>query len=240
MSRGRKHHSRRHSRRHHRGGNRLVGAPLDYHLSGDWSSRMSLGQGEDFFKYHEGQHGGRRRRHTRRHGRRHRGGAAPFPSSVVGTPLISADMVGPAMQTGPLRAYADVRGLTDAPDSVQQAQTGGRRRRHRSHRSHRRKTGKHCGGRHRGSRTCKHCRRCKKCECKGGKRKHSRRHSRRRHSRRHRGGALTGAPLSAPDMLLPSREAYDQAGLNPGYRGAATEYAIAAQRDALDQSRTLF
>jgi hypothetical protein len=41
-------------------------------------------------------------------------------------------------------------------------------------------------------------------------------------------------------MLLPSREAYDQAGLNPGYRGAATEYAIAAQRDALDQSRTLF
>jgi hypothetical protein len=31
-------------------------APASYTLSGGWPSRTSLGQGEDFFKYHVGQH----------------------------------------------------------------------------------------------------------------------------------------------------------------------------------------
>ena len=53
------HHKRTHRRRtHRRGGAALNGAPVGYHLSGDWSSKMSLGQGADYFKYHEGQHGG--------------------------------------------------------------------------------------------------------------------------------------------------------------------------------------
>ena len=45
-----------------------------------------------------------------------------------------------------------------------------------------------------------------------------------------RGGALGSAPVSAPGMLL-SNAAYSQAGLNPDYRGAATEYAMASVRD---------
>lgn len=34
------------------------GAPVSYSLAGSWPSRMSLGQGADYFKYHVGQHGG--------------------------------------------------------------------------------------------------------------------------------------------------------------------------------------
>lgn len=218
-----KKHSRRHRRRHHRGGM----APVDYDLFGGWSSKMSLGQGEDYFKYHEGQHGGRRRRRATHRRRRHMGGSAPFPSAVSGSPLIDQNMVGPAMQTGPLRAYADVSGLTDAPDTVTMTTTqqGGRRR----HRRRGHKSKKHCGGRHKRGRTCKHCRNHKCCCRKTKRRRHSRRHSRRHYG----GGGFVGAPVNSPGMLLPSRTAYDQAGLNPGYRGSATEYAIAEQRDAI-------
>lgn len=68
----------------------------------------------------------------------------------------------------------------------------------------------------------------------GGKRKGrkaSRKANRKgRKSSKRRGGALGFAPVSAPGMLL-SGAAYSQAGLNPDYRGAATEYAMAAVRD---------
>lgn len=65
----------------------------------------------------------------------------------------------------------------------------------------------------------------------GGKRK-GRKASRKanRKSNKRRGGALGFAPVSAPGMLL-SNAAYSQAGLNPDYRGAATEYAMASVRD---------
>lgn len=70
----------------------------------------------------------------------------------------------------------------------------------------------------------------------GGKRK-GRKASRKGHKGRkglrkskRRGGALGFAPVSAPGMLL-SNAAYSQAGLNPDYRGSATEYAMAAVRD---------
>ena len=33
-----------------------LGAPVQYDLAGSWPSKMPLGQGEDFLKYHEGQH----------------------------------------------------------------------------------------------------------------------------------------------------------------------------------------
>lgn len=101
----RKRHSRRHSRR--RGGM----APVSYHLSGSWPSRMSLGQGADYFKYHEGQHGG----------------AAAFPAAVVSSGLPEA-LRGPAHIGGIDKAIADVRGLKD--------QAGGKRRKHRK--SHKR------------------------------------------------------------------------------------------------------
>ena len=48
----------RKSQRRSRGGAALSGAPLSFSLSGDWSSKMSQGQGGDYLKYHVGQHGG--------------------------------------------------------------------------------------------------------------------------------------------------------------------------------------
>lgn len=105
-----KKHSRHHSRRRHtrrRGGdmNAVRGAPVNYALAGDWSSRMSLGQGGDFFKYHQGQHGGE------------------APVGSIGKLLIDPSMQGPAMTAGTFKAYADIAGLKD--------QAGGKRRRHR-------------------------------------------------------------------------------------------------------------
>jgi hypothetical protein len=89
---------------------------------------MSMGQGADYFKYHEGQHGGN------------------APVDTIGKALISEDMVGSALQNGPLTALNDVRGLTD--------QNGGRRRRRnkrtkrnkRSRRRRSRRRGGGCGG----------------------------------------------------------------------------------------------
>jgi hypothetical protein len=101
MKHSRKHKSRRHSRRRstrRRGGM----APVSYHLSGSWPSRMSLGQGADYFKYHEGQHGG----------------AAPL--SAIGQML--PPELRPAAHIGGIdKAIADVRGLKD--------QAGGKRKR---------------------------------------------------------------------------------------------------------------
>ena len=56
MKHTRKHKTHRrhtHRRRTHRRRGGAEGAPVNYHLSGSWPSRMSLGQGADYFKYHE-------------------------------------------------------------------------------------------------------------------------------------------------------------------------------------------
>jgi len=99
----------------------LTGAPVGYHLAGDWSSKMSLGQGADYFKYHEGQHGGGAL------------GMAPFPGAVESSRL-PQDLHGPAHIGGLDAAFRDVAGLKDTPydtASAQQQQPtrGGRRRR---------------------------------------------------------------------------------------------------------------
>jgi hypothetical protein len=115
---------RRTRRRTHRrkGGEQAVtGAPVNYSLAGNWSSRMSLGQGDDFFKYHEGQHGGE----------------APFPGGVTNS-MLPAALRGPAHLDGIDKAIADVRPLRD------DNQMGGRRRRRRSTKS--RRTHKKRGG----------------------------------------------------------------------------------------------
>jgi hypothetical protein len=108
-----KKHSRKHKsvrrmtrRRTHR--KRGGEAPVNYSLAGNWSSRMSLGQGEDFFKYHEGQHGGE------------------APVSSIGN-MLPAELRGPAHISGIDKAIMDVRGLSD--------QAGGKRRRHRKTKS---------------------------------------------------------------------------------------------------------
>ena len=112
-----RHHSKRHhsTRRHHRGGS----APINYSLAGNWSSKASMGQGVDFFKYHQGQHGG------------------VAPISTIGADSLPAGLRGSAHIGGLDKAFADVSGLSDNPT------VGGRRKSHRrgrkSHRkSHRR------------------------------------------------------------------------------------------------------
>jgi hypothetical protein len=140
-SRKMKHHSRKHKTHRRRSTHRRRGgmAPVNYHLSGSWPSRMSLGQGADYFKYHEGQHGGM------------------APLSAIGETL-PGPLRGPAHIGGIDKAIADVRGLCDEPNcgSTQAAKVGGRRRKHRkshkrSHRNkrrtvHRRKSHRRRGG----------------------------------------------------------------------------------------------
>ena len=116
-------HTRRRRTQRRRGGEQAItGAPVNYSLAGNWSSRMSLGQGDDFFKYHEGQHGGE----------------APFPSGVTNS-MLPAALRGPAHLDGIDKAIADVRPLRD------DNQMGGRRRRRRStkgRRTHKKRGGK--------------------------------------------------------------------------------------------------
>jgi hypothetical protein len=107
MKHTRKHKTHRRRTHRRRGGM----APVGYHLSGSWPSRMSLGQGADYFKYHEGQHGG-----ALSYGR--------FPEAVM-DPGLPAALRGPAHIGGIDKAIADVAGLKD--------QAGGKRRR-KSHR----------------------------------------------------------------------------------------------------------
>lgn len=108
---------RRRSLRNRRRNGGSEGAPVNYSLSGSWPSRMSLGQGADYFKYHEGQHGG---------------GAlsyGAFPAAVESTGL-PADLRGPAHIGGIDKAIADVRGLCDPPNcpGSEQLKIGGARR----------------------------------------------------------------------------------------------------------------
>lgn len=126
MKHTRKHKTHRRRTHRRRGGM----APVNYHLSGSWPSRMSLGQGADYFKYHEGQHGGGL-------------SFGKFPEAVM-DPGLPAALRGPAHIGGIDKAIADVRGLCDPPNcpgttpaAPAGATTGGRRRRH--HKRHSKK-----------------------------------------------------------------------------------------------------
>ena len=140
----RKSHARKtHRRRTHRrgGADALDGAPVSYHLSGSWPSRMSLGQGADYFKYHEGQHGGASLSY------------GAFPAAVL-DPGLPAPLRGPAHLDGIDKAIADVRPLKDQ---------GGGRRKHRKHGKTHKGSKKH----HKGSK--KHHKGSKKHHKKGRK-----------------------------------------------------------------------
>lgn len=145
--------------------------------------------------------------HTGQHG-----GSAPFPAAVSGTPLIPSNMDGPAMVSGTLKAYQDVAGMVDPPfDKMMPVATqkgAGRRRKSRK------------------------SRKASKKARKGSKGSRKARKSTRRHRRRHMrgGGELGFASVNAPAMLLASRSAYNQAGLNPGYISGDLEGQMAAQR----------
>jgi hypothetical protein len=95
-------------------------ASVNYHLSGSWPSRMSLGQGADYFKYHEGQHGGAL-------------AMGPYPAAVL-SPGLPADLRGPAHIGGIDKAIADVRPLKDSN------QAGGKRKKNKTKRNKKNKT----------------------------------------------------------------------------------------------------
>jgi hypothetical protein len=113
----------------------LAGAPVGYHLSGSWPSQMSLGQGADYFKYHEGQHGGASL-----------GGA---PLSAITDSMLPAALRGPAHIGGIDKAIADVRGLSDLPSvplavvqgAAQAVKTGGYRKSKKSGRKNKKRGG---------------------------------------------------------------------------------------------------
>ena len=107
--------TRRSTRR--RGGScSIQGSPVDENLAGSWSSRMSQGQGEDYLKYHEGQHGG---------------ACSPqgAPLSSIDQSSLSSDLRGPAMLNGLDGAFEYIKGMSDM--------NGGKYRRRRSQRRHR-------------------------------------------------------------------------------------------------------
>jgi len=102
--------------RRHGGAYALDGAPVGYHLAGSWPSRMSLGQGADYFKYHVGQHGGAL-------------DMGPYPGAVLDRGLPQS-LRGPAMIGGIDKAINDVKGLCDPPNCPGTT-TGGKR--HKKH-----------------------------------------------------------------------------------------------------------
>ena len=93
------------TRRQTRGG-ALSGSPLSDSLAGNWSSKMSMGQGGDYLKYHVGQHGG------------YLSGA---PLSEVSSSGLPAELRGPAHVAGLDSAIRATAGMKD--------QAGGRRSR---------------------------------------------------------------------------------------------------------------
>jgi hypothetical protein len=127
----------------------LEPAPLNYSLAGSDVSRASLGQGADFLKYHQGQHGGY-----------HANGA---PMSAITASSLDDALRGPAHLAGLDKAFAAIAGLSD--------QQGGRRRRSKRAKKHgkrSKKSGK-CSKKG-GKRSKKHGKRSKK---------HTRRHRKR-------------------------------------------------------------
>jgi len=228
----RKSHTRRNRRTRRRGGSdALSGASVKYHLSGSWPSRMSLGQGADYFKYHEGQHGGAL-------------SYGAFPGAVL-SPGLPESLRGPAHVGGIDKAIADVAGLRDPP------YTGGNRKSRRKNRDRsRRKNRDRSRRKTRGGRkntglvnamnvNAMNVNAANAAEVAnvnaevatnaaevatnaavnatnaaevatnavvGGRR------------RRRKGGALGYAPFPTQGMLLDSQRAYAQAGLNPEWK----------------------
>jgi hypothetical protein len=161
-------------------------SPINESLADSWSSKASLNQGDDFFKYHREQHGGAALV------------GAPFPGQVENSSM-PADMYASAHQSGVVRANQAIIGLSDADGTppIVPSQSGG--------------PANTTGGRRRARRGTRRARRDRR-------RKQSRR-NRNRSRRAQNGGAdvLGYSSVNAPTMLLPNREAYSAAALNPEY-----------------------
>lgn len=101
----------------------LMGAPLGHSLAGDYSSKMSMGQGADFMKYHQGQHGGQ-----------HGGYLHGAPLSAIEHSVLDGGLRGAAHLNGLDKAFNDIKGLSD--------QAGGKHRRRSHRRSHKHRQNK--------------------------------------------------------------------------------------------------
>jgi hypothetical protein len=120
MRRVRKTQKRNKRHRKHRGGlMHLEPAALSYSLAGSDASRASLGQGADFLKYHQGQHGGY-----------YANGA---PLSAITASTLDGALRGPAHLGGLDKAFTAIAGLSD--------QQGGRRSKRAKKHSKRSKKG---------------------------------------------------------------------------------------------------
>jgi hypothetical protein len=241
-------HRRRTARRvgrKHGGADMLDGAPVFYHLSGSWPSRMSLGQGADYFKYHEGQHGGAALE------------MGPFPGAVL-SPGLPADLRGPAHIGGIDKAIADVRGLCDPPTCAGTqgpVTTGGNRNKRNSRRNRKNgggntKRNRKNGGDRRNRRNAEEVAAGVATEAAANATNAavvanaaaaaaqqaavvanvaatapvapasapSAVGGRNRRNRRRNGGALGYAPFPSSGMLLSSEKQYAEAGLNPEWK----------------------
>ena len=155
MRRVRKTQKRNKRHRKHRGGlMQLEPAALSYSLAGSNASRASLGQGQQFLNYHQGQHGGYN--------------ASGAPLSAITASSLDGALRGPAHLGGLDKAFAAITGLSD--------QQGGRRRHSKRAKKHGKKHSKRSkkGGKRSkkskgGKRSKKHGKRSKK---------HTRRHKR--------------------------------------------------------------
>jgi len=155
MRRVRKTQKRNKRYRKHRGGlMQLEPAALSYSLAGSNASRASLGQGQQFLNYHQGQHGGYN--------------ASGAPLSAITASSLDGALRGPAHLGGLDKAFGAIAGLSD--------QQGGRRRQSKRAKKHGKKHSKRSkkGGKRSkkskgGKRSKKHGKRSKK---------HTRRHKR--------------------------------------------------------------
>jgi len=191
MRRVRKTQKRNKRHRKHRGGlMHLEPAALSYSLAGSDVSRASLGQGTDFLKYHQGQHGGY-----------YANGA---PLSAITASSLDGALRGPAHLGGLDKAFAAIAGLSD--------QQGGRHRHSKRAKKHGKRSKK---GSKRSKKGGKRSKKGSKRSKKHGKRskKHTRRH------KRGGSHELEFAPFPSKGMLLSGAQ-YSQAGLNPEWKNA--------------------
>ena len=100
----------------------LTGASLTYNLAGSWPSKMSMGQGGDYMKYHEGQHGG---------------ALSGAPVSALGGDLIDSAMRGPAHLGGLDAAFRGIAGLKDQAGGRRKNRSNRKQRKNRSNRKQR-------------------------------------------------------------------------------------------------------
>jgi len=177
--------TRRHSK--HRGGM----APVDY--VNKQPMILNLAQGNDFARYHVGQHGG----------------MAPYPGGVVGS-MLPGELAASARITSTLQAYNQIKGLQD----------GGRKRR-RSRSGNRKQRGGVLvpwGGGRRNSRKNR-----RNSSCRSRKNRRNSRKNRRNQYGGAGSNFAVDAPMNVPEsykQLIPD-SLRQQAGLHPEWADAA-------------------